>query len=387
MKENKSDTLKGFEFLAGMEPMMNFAALVLGWFTITVVTFLRRDFGERYYTQMKFMIGLMVLGFFYVVNKIGSGIAGMVSPTPEPQVHWFERTPPPPPPSTDSLLSTLSLSGMTWVILLYLLIGGYHFFCIWWRNGTQRPLHSADHGKSWLVIIGAFIMPIPNFFLGLIVRFYALTLPSNERPWLAHAFPVMRDPVGFTDRFIEPLVLLLASVFFMVVHLGALSTWLAVSSIAVLFATIIRQEQEVNNALDVRDNMIDSVYMQEAMSGDTDSLRIPYSTKKVIYQVVGQAENSPEVMDAMHRNYPSIAEAMEAISPKLKGMAGKKETAAPPPAPPPVETVSAAPTVVYEPPVLVAPIEEGQPIQKEDLKQESGLSVEEVMRNMKTKPR
>jgi len=151
----------------------------------------------------------------------------------------------------------------------------------------------------------------------------------------------------------------------------------------VLFTTI-RHEQFRNQTLDMQDRQIEARDMSSAMFGDTDSLRIPYETKKGLFEVTNiVGGSSPEAMEAIRRNTPNLAEAMEALNPKLKNMTAKKsqgDNVPPDPSPKPPEAPPPAPPVVNE-----QPPPEPEPTEEEKPTTGSGISVEDAMKNLKIK--
>lgn len=381
--DNTRNLLGGFNVWAGVFPILNVAAFIAGWFTVTVEIFLRRDFGERYFNRMNFIAGLIVLSFFSFTSSVGSlmGGIGHSSPQPyfDPQQGWIMQE----EPSSSSFLSSINpgFSAMTWVLLLYILVCGYHFFRIWWRNGTQRPLFSFYSGKSWLEPVGKVGMGVANIVVGLVVRFYALTLPAHEQKWLPNAMPVMRDERAFTERFIEPLLLIIASIIAASVGAYSMASWLIVSTSAIIFYTNMRLLAEDNAFLDWKDQIIESTEMREAMSGDTDSLPLSYSTKAGIWNVASLVEKSPETLDMVRRNSPSLADAMEALNPKLKNM-GKKPPSSDDPGT--SQQFSPAPDAPV-PTVPVVSTPEPEPVVEEP-QQPGVLSVADAIKNLKEKP-
>jgi len=377
-KEGDSATADTIMAAGKDNPVLGFLMWVLGAFAVSVEVFLRRDFGERYFTRTKFLTGLLILLAF----KFGSSFAPR---TPSLEDYVVD-------PETGQFVlkateSSFNLNGaLTYFFLLaYIILGSYHTFRIWWRNGTGRPLHSRDHGLTWLEKLGALTLAIPNFLIGLVMQVYALTLPEHERPWLMNALPFLRDARGFAERVIEPLTLILLAVLCSNLGAPSVATWLFFSTAALVLFTTIRHEQYRSQMLDMQDRQIEAKDMSSAMFGDTESLRIPYETKKAMFEVTNIVENSsPEAMEAIRRNTPNIAEAMEALNPKLKNMTVKKEpSAAPPYTPPPAAPAPPEhipPPIVNQPPIAAQELpEEGKP------GGESGISVKDAMKNLKTK--
>lgn len=365
-KEGNSATADTIMAAGKDNPVAGFLMWVLGAFAISAEVFLRRDFGERYFTRTKFIAGLIILMAFNFGSSLSRRMPSFSDYTFDPETGQYVA-------KAAETSFNLNTSLTYFVLLAYIILGSYHTFRIWWRNGTGRPLHSRDHGLTWLETAGALTLAIPNFFIGLVMRVYALTLPEHERPWLMNALPFLRDARGFAEKAVEPLVLLLLGVLLSNLGAPSVATWLFFSALALVLFTTIRHEIERNRMLDMRDQQIEAKDMSSAMHGDTESLRIPYETKKALFEVTNIVENSsPEAMEAIRRNTPNVAEAMEALNPKLKNMAAQKnpggDVRPDEPTPPPI---------VNQPP----------PEQSEEDKSENGggISVEDAMKNLGTK--
>lgn len=354
--------------------VLGFVMWVLGAFAISVEVFLRRDFGERYFTRTKFVLGLIMLMAFNLGSNLTSRMPSFSDYKIDPETGQYVLK---------ATQTSFNLSAwLTYIFLLaYIILGSYHTFRIWWRNGTGRPLHSRDHGLTWLEPLGALTLAIPNFLIGLVMRVYALTLPEHERPWLMNALPFLRDARGFAEKVVEPLVVFILAILFSSLGATAVASWLYFSTLALVLFTTIRHEQFRNRALDLQDQQIEARDMSSAMFGDTDSLRIPYETKKGLFEVTNIVENSsPEAMEAIRRNTPNLAEAMEALNPKLKNMKAKKnqgDNVPPNTSPKPPDEPPPAPPVVNEQPPP-EPLEEEKPTT-------GGVSVEDAMKNLKIK--
>jgi hypothetical protein len=356
--------------------VLGFVMWVLGAFAISVEVFLRRDFGERYFTRTKFVLGLITLMAFKFGSSLSNRMPSFSDYTIDPETGQYVLK---------ATQTSFNLSAwLTYIFLLaYIILGSYHTFRIWWRNGTGRPLHSRDHGLTWLELVGALTLAIPNFFIGLVMRVYALTLPEHERPWLMNALPFLRDARGFAEKVVEPLVVLLLAILFSNLGATAVASWLYFSTLSLVLFTTIRHEQFRNRALDLQDQQIEARDMSSAMFGDTESLRIPYETKKALFEVTNIVESSsPEAMEAIRRNTPNLADAMEALNPKLKNMKAKKsqgDNVPPDTSPKPPDETPPPPVVNEQPPPSPEPPEEEKPATG------SGISVEDVMKNLKIK--
>lgn len=371
-KEGGSATADTIMAAGKDNPILGFFMWVLGAFAISTEVFLRRDFGERYFTRTKFITGFLILLAFKFGSSLAPRMPSFDDYTVDPETGQYVLK------AAESSFN-LNASLTYFFLLAYIILGSYHTFRIWWRNGTGRPLHSRDHGLTWLEQLGALTLAIPNFLIGLVMRVYSLTLPEHERPWLMNALPFLRDARGFAEKVVEPLVLIILAIAFSNLGAPSVTTWLLFSTFSLVLFTTIRHEQYRNQMLDMQDQQIEARDMSSAMFGDTESLRIPYETKRAMFEVTNIVESSsPEAMEAIRRNTPNIAEAMEALNPKLKNMSAKKEASAAPPSPPPP-----APPVENVPPPIVN--QEPPPTPEEKPVGESSISVKDAMKNLKTK--
>jgi len=369
-KEGNSATADTIMAAGKDNPVAGFLMWVLGAFAISAEVFLRRDFGERYFTRTKFIAGLLILLAF----KFGSSLAPRM---PSPDDYVFDQETGQFALKAAETSFNLNAALTYFILLAYVILGSYHTFRIWWRNGTGRPLHSRDHGLTWLETAAELTLVIPNFFIGLVMGVYALTLPEHERPWLMNALPFLRDARGFAEKVVEPLVLLLLGTLLSNLGAPSVATWLFFSALALVLFTTIRHEIERNRMLDMRDQQIEAKDMSSAMHRDTESLRIPYETKKALFEVTNIVDSSsPEAMEEIRRNTPNIAEAMEALNPKLKNMTAKKGQgdAVPPDT---SSNIPAQPSPPLAPPVAVQ--EEEKPATG------SGTSVEEALAALQPK--
>lgn len=304
-----------FSFWAEQAPLLNLVTIVLGWFTITVEVFLRRDFGERYFNRSKVMSGFFLLAFWTVLSKIGSFF----------QRQSFSFPGMEPEPKTSSF--SLGFFVTVLILLLYGFACGYHWFTIWWRNGANRPLHSWDAGKSWLIPVGEIFMVLANMIVAVFFRLYAFSLPSDERTRLRQSPPpAVSDAALFTEKWMEPLTIFILSLVFMALGLGFLGSWLFVSTFALLFFTSLRHEQEREAFLNMRDKWIENTESAKAVMGESDTLRLKSNVTQVVKQIAAQAGESPEMLEQLRQETPSLASAMEALSPKLKNMSSDKSS-------------------------------------------------------------
>ncbi len=76
MRRQFRDVTGGEQMLSNIVPGLGLMNYILGWFTVPAEVFLRRNFGERYYTRANFFVGLILLLIFH----FSASIIGMLNP-------------------------------------------------------------------------------------------------------------------------------------------------------------------------------------------------------------------------------------------------------------------------------------------------------------------
>lgn len=277
-------------------PQYSWFMYVLAWFTVPVEVFLRRDFGERYYTRANFMAGLILLGIMQLVIKLLSKVseARNFNAADVPQEYNY------------------SLSGIIW---LYLLAGIFHFGWFAYKEAVRRPVHSFSAGRSWLLPVGGFFLKRVNDFLSFLIERIIHLIPQNERTALLHSRPLLRDIRTFTERYIEPLMLFFVALIFLVFDMVGIFGWLLVSMGALIIFTGIRHQTERNYILDMRDMKIEADYMRSLIAGESQPYADePIQMSSVIIETALEAEKSPELVEVIEQKQPTLADAIKAMN-------------------------------------------------------------------------
>lgn len=301
MRNQPRDVTGGSKTWGAMIPGYNLANYILGYFSVPIETILRRDFGERYYTKSNFIAGLAVLIFFNIIRSLLAKLD---------------------PRNLFGGGAELPAESWMWIIIkIYFVLGLIHFFTMWVRDVTGTAQHSYDSGKSWLLGLGKIIIKILNLILGFIVRIVAAAMPNQARTRLLNNLPVLRDVGTFTERFVEPAVVLFAS--FIAAGFGetSVSIWLLFSFTALNLSTGIRHQQERCYMLDMRDQMIEARVWQEFIEGIEPS-RAGH-LQRTIEETMSEVEKSPAMIEVIREDKPSLANAIAAIQ-------ARKRTEAPP---------------------------------------------------------
>lgn len=251
-----SRDISGFNKWAQSSRTIGFLLLLLGWFTIPVEVFLRRDFGQRWFTAVNFYTGLFLLLIFataqHLWHALWDKIQGYVLNL------WSMINPYYTQPEPDDFLDGLMDASMLLVLTAYIIIGGYHLFKVWWRNRTDTALHSFDDGTSRFEWLAGLVMKIVNILAIPLVYLGVFLIPSRQRK----SKPVPRlinDRSSFANTVVEPLL-----VFYLAMQVsGMLGLWLLFSAIALTIHANWKETAKKNKMLDFRDSMIEAKVMAE----------------------------------------------------------------------------------------------------------------------------
>lgn len=309
-QQNERNLLGGRDMWSSIFPFMDFGYFILGWFTVTIEVFLRRDFGERYFNKMNFLAGFFILGFWAIIVGGISAAFSKISLTGRAGMYG----------DSASALGGFS-SAMLLMWLAYILLGAFHFTRIWWRNRTNNPLHSLDPGRSNVLWLGQLLIGVVNVIAAIPVKLFALTLSEEDKGKLNHLLPMITDSQAFTERFLEPVLVWFLGFIFMSMGAGVLGLWLVFCAVALSVYTNYRYEAERHQFLDIRDQILEAQYMPEALAGVSDTIRLPNAIKETVRQTAEQI--SPEVMEQVKVQNPSLAEAMAALNPQLRNIASE----------------------------------------------------------------
>ncbi|GAB3226366.1 hypothetical protein GCM10027423_63160 [Spirosoma arcticum] len=282
---------------------------VLGLLTVPVEVFLRRDFGERYFSRMNFIGGLIILILWSLVSKI-FGLINMFNP-----LAWL----------LNRGGSSDTASGMSGVIKWYIIFSIGHFVFMWWKDTMGNPVHSYSSGRSWLLPIGRGLMFVLNLVLDMIVKVIFEITPGADKERLPSILPVLRDPDTFTERFVEPFAVFIWA--FLCFSFGqyTMAWWLIFSVMALNLYTGMRHQAERGVFLDYRDQMIDARFYRMFLSGESKKGSSSGAKEKMVQETAREVEKNPDVLPIIEAQNPSLARAIERISPKLKAIA-KQDT-------------------------------------------------------------
>jgi hypothetical protein len=137
------------------QPLMvvtQLALVILGWLSVSVEVFIRRDFGERYLTWLRLLLGYMAMDLFTLIPRIIFTFVPFVSINVVP-------------------VSSLFFKG-------FVVLALYHQWRIWRRNRKGIAWHSESFGISRLAflpvsdwILYRFVEPLLCLVIGLFLRY------------------------------------------------------------------------------------------------------------------------------------------------------------------------------------------------------------------------
>ena len=243
-----------FEKQAKFSPILNIVLNVFTWIVVPITAFFRRDFGERHFTSMRFLMGAFVLGWLSIVQRANAfGLQPRMGKIP----FYYSGQQIPEEVETASLFERFMSNSMSFILVAYILLSAVHFFKIWWRNRTNTPLHSFDDGTSRLEPLAPLLMDLLNMVLApLSLLMMRIFLPEKERQGFTEIPTHLNNITSFTDRFLEPTVILLLAYLVGYLGGGTTSTWLVWSSVAVFVFATLKHDAQLHKWLDMRDTMI-----------------------------------------------------------------------------------------------------------------------------------
>jgi len=217
-----------YNFLLNLEQIVR---IVMSWSTVTLEVFIRKDFGERYLSFGRIILGLLTIRFFLMLANLQTSLS------------WL--------PGVRPLASERAINQ--WFVACYLLLSLIHLVRIQQRNRAGVAWHSRSFGISSLSFL--------------------TTLPT---------LPLFGFRIRITDwmlyRFIEPFLCLLV-VLCLMPEPSFTRNWFIWSSIAMLVHNNMVYNARRDRFLDLVDSHIEGGYYDELSS----DVRNPAAT----YQATG----------------------------------------------------------------------------------------------------
>lgn len=222
---------------AAMEVLYNVIMILLGWWSLPLEVFIRKEFGERYMSLMRIWIAWAVLGMFTFLYSLFAVMAGdgmaFLAYSGMTQTLW-----------------NTGMSGLAYHLFYYafLLLAIWHRYRIWKRQQEGDVWLSTSFGISHLAAV----------------------------PWqrllerIPYAGPVISRYVTIDDfflyRFMEPALCLLLG---RLIHPmdGLLGTYITIAAVALFIKNNMAYNQMRGRMLDMIDSAIESSYLAESLKG------------------------------------------------------------------------------------------------------------------------
>ena len=304
--KNARNVLSGWGLFNPASQLSSIMMLLLAPFAASVEVFVRKDMGERYFNYVNFMGGFFCLTLMRVIYALSGMGFSLFSGAGTP-------------PAT----SIVSLNWFRLVWFAYILMGLYHFFYQWYREATQKPLHSFYLGDSRLFFLGKIIYGLVNQFFPKFIEIIARFLPEHEKEELLKYDTRLQDYKAFTYMVLEPAAFILFGWYFWVVS-GLVGFWAVVSGLMLLFHSSTTLMKERHEFLDMRDGQIFAEQIQLALEDKSDTLRVSDNVKQTMYKMAEQAAENPSMMEDIKSDSPSVAEVLANL--RAKKQAQPQET-------------------------------------------------------------
>ena len=288
---DKSRDAVGLNKWARSSRTIGFLMFILGWFTIPAEVLLRRDFGQRWFTVINFYAGLFLMLLFAILTSLWGGLRDFIYHLQSAITPFYTEEE---PSFTDRVMD----KSMMFLLFVYMLIGSYHLFKIWWRNRNNTALHSFDDGTSRLEPVAGFLMRPVNALAIPFVGLYKMLLPKKQRQGVQTP-KLVNDRTAFANTVVEPLLLLVLAYRF---H-GIASIWLFMSAIAVAINANWKETARLNKILDFRDSVIEAKIMMELKEKTTEP-NAP--AEKIMQQAAETINENPQVIPQVAAQYPDL---------------------------------------------------------------------------------
>lgn len=220
-----------------LEGLMQLVIVILGWLSVGLEVFIRRDFGERYLSWIRLYLAYSLMGALL----LGSGLIEALF--------------------ADSTGETESKTSYFWVVfLLFVLLSFLHRLRITWRNKKDIQWHTMSFGVSWL----------------------------------ARLLPFLDDWALY--RYVEPFLWLIVGYFVAKVDTFT-GTWLILASLALLIKNHMVYGEQRGRFLDIMDAQIEAAYMNSALHGTSKKQTAGFSVVPVPKNALPAIEEAMENMD------------------------------------------------------------------------------------------
>lgn len=327
------------QFLQGivMAIMMAFSTPLESW--------LRYDFGERYYTRGNYLSGITTMSLWLLI--VG-GISYLLSGAPLFSIGGSDIYRPEGRISglfyalfrmlTGGEYSSYAIiSGVFYLIFLgHVFFGLYHFYRIWYRSRTGQALHSYDPGKSRLRFVTRMLFGAVNGIASIIVTSLAVTMPPRLRRDESRLSPVFDDEDGFTKIYLEPAIGFTLGILFFLYGFGLLGLYFVFAGAGIGYIAKMQYLYADGKMLDLRDQFIDQTVMDKVhdyagehhYSDRPDQRPLSKKAENAAYQISKIVERQPDLAQKVKQDNASLFDMMEELNPNLRNVAKSQTEAA-----------------------------------------------------------
>ena len=316
----QNDIVKGVQYLL--------TAIAVA-FATPLESWLRYDYGERYYSRSNYVSGLIAMylwlmivgGLTWMLSSIpflgadqsGEGLTGLVTA------------------ATGLFVTDFSTLDLFWNLFYYIwlghvVLGGYHFYRMWYRSRTGQALHSYDSGKSRLNFIARWLFKPINLIADMFVKLMSATIPPRLRKHERPITPVFKHEENFAKLYLEPTVGFLLFAYFLANGYGMLGMYFLFAGIGLGYLSKLQLLMDEGQYLDLRDQYIMQTAVS-AVSGHASSdhayaekPRMSPRAEDAAYQISKIVENQPDLAGKVKKENGSLFDMMEKINPNLRKM-------------------------------------------------------------------
>lgn len=238
--------------------------------TFIALMFLRYDFGRRYISWKRFFsalaYSLFAIGVLFLMVRFGGGTF------------------------IEALLPMIERNMIAFAVIFggFLLLFAFHSWYALMKESHGVIKHSYHYGQSWFQGMGRFFARMVTNAVSLPARLFRLFTPKRFRGDSIITRPIVHDWY-VTQRFLEPMFLVLAAVFCVLFGLWIVSLWLLTVAWARFTSAGEAWVFMKTEMLDLQDTAIDSRQLMEELGGQKVKHR-PRTDQALLYNDLDDLE-------------------------------------------------------------------------------------------------
>lgn len=249
-----------------LQTLVSLVMIMLGWVTLALEVFLRRDFGERYLSWVRIILAWIVLSTFFVFAITIGSIFGEIS-----------------------RLLVLFVVGFAILCL-------FHRIQIWRRNRRRAIWHSMSFGINWFAPVWERMQrALQERGLGGLARYF------DDWTFFRLIEPLFCLWLAFLVRFIDPIM----------------AIWLGLSGLALLLKNNLIYNAMYSRFLDLMDAKIEAGFYSEALAGKPKGATAGFSVVSLPPQVRRVAAGQPLGLPGERPTLPAPAGSARSVDDAL----------------------------------------------------------------------